>query len=441
MTSKWVKGTRAPVDDEIDVTNIDVDGVLPPSLVGRLVRMAPNPIGPVPDDHQWFAGDGMVHAIDLDGRAASRFVNRWIRTPTVSAKLGERPVVEPGDVDELSNTSAFFLRGRLYGLTEGNPAYRLDDDLRTIGRDGFGDRIDHFTAHPHTDPDTGEVLAIGYAFDNEPTCTLYVFGPDGTLTASRSIELLGPRSIHDFAFTSDHVVVWDLPVELDHEMATAGRPVPFAWNRRGGARVGVLDRHHLQTPVRWFDIDPCWVFHPLNAHQTANGLTIEVCQYDRVADTDRTGPGDTAPPQLWRWTIDELRSEVRRELIDERIQEYPRLDDRYWGRPHRFGVTVELFSTDGAPSIITYDAVAGASASWRSEPGHSLSEAIFVPDSPSAAEGEGWLLAIESNTKASDLVVLDATDVGAGPVARIRLPQRIPDGFHGDWLAATPRSA
>lgn len=436
MASKWVSGTKAPVDTEVDLTRVPVEGIIPPKLAGRLVRMGPNPIGAVRDDYQWFSGDGMVHAIDLADGSANRFVNRWVRTREVSGRLGEPTVVPSGDADELSNTSAFFLWGQLYGLTEGCPPYRLDTDLRTVGREDFGAGIRHFTAHPHTDPATREVLGIGYSFDDDPSCTLYVIGQDGTLTASRKIDLLGPRSVHDFAFTRDHVVLWDLPLELDREMVDGGSRVPFGWNPDGGARVGVLDRHDLASPVRWFGIDPCWAFHPLNAHATEGGVTIDVCQYDRIADADRTGPGDTAPPQLWRWTIDDRRPDVRRDLIDDRIQEFPRIDDRFWGLPHRFGVTVELFSSDGSPSIITHDIVNGSSESWQSKPGRSLSEAVFVADSASSPEGEGWLLAIESDRTSSDLVVLDATAVSAGPVARVHLPQRIPDGFHGDWLAA-----
>jgi carotenoid cleavage dioxygenase len=37
---------------------------------------------------------------------------------------------------------------------------------------------------------------------------------------------------------------------------------------------------------------------------------------------------------------------------------------------------------------------------------------------------------------ATDLVVLDATEVDAGPVARVRMPERVPYGFHGTWVPA-----
>ena len=93
-------------------------------------------------------------------------------------------------------------------------------------------------------------------------------------------------------------------------------------------------------------------------------------------------------------------------------------------------------SSSGAQSLVAHDNRGGETQSWSTEPGRSLSEAIFVPESADASENEGWLLAIDSDTRDSDLVVFDATAVAAGPAGRVRLPQRIPDGFHGDWIPA-----
>jgi carotenoid cleavage dioxygenase len=60
----------------------------------------------------------------------------------------------------------------------------------------------------------------------------------------------------------------------------------------------------------------------------------------------------------------------------------------------------------------------------------------MVPASPGAAEDEGWLLAFvyDAARDGSDLVILDAADVTAKPVASVPLPQRVPFGFHGSWL-------
>ena len=95
-------------------------------------------------------------------------------------------------------------------------------------------------------------------------------------------------------------------------------------------------------------------------------------------------------------------------------------------------------SRSGSTAIVAHDLHAGSSTHWSTHPGHSLSEAVFVPHDDKAREGDGWLLAIDSTADQSDLVILDATSLAAGPLARIRLPQRIPDGFHGDWIPGAP---
>ena len=65
-------------------------------------------------------------------------------------------------------------------------------------------------------------------------------------------------------------------------------------------------------------------------------------------------------------------------------------------------------------------------------------EPIFVPKSESAREGEGFLLAnvYDGNRKASHLVILDAENVTAGPLATAYLGHRVPFGFHGNWCPA-----
>ena len=435
--SKWTRGTRAPVTSELDVTDMIVDGTIP-DLSGRLVRLGPNPIGPVPDDHHWFAGSGMAHAIDLDRGHPTRYQNRWVRTPEVSERLGEPAAVGHSEHHELANTTAMVVAGELLAMTETCPPFALGRDLETIRRVDFGAGVEHFTAHPHVDPVTGDTFGVGYQLNEEPSCMLHRIGPDGRQRSAHTIELLSSRSVHDFAFTERWIVIWDLPLDV-----TASPSGSFAarWNNDGGARVGVIDRASLagdavDAAPTWFEIDPCWVFHPVNAYDTPTGVVIDVCQFDKVFAHDVTGPGDPYPPQLWRWELDLGGTAVTRTLIDERVQEFPRIDQRRWSSRHRYGYTTELMSGNGAPSILAHDLEAGTADSWTSEVGHSLSEAIFVPDTHDSDENEGWLLAVDSTAEWSDLVVLDATSVSDGPVGRVRLPQRIPDGFHGDWIPA-----
>lgn len=36
----------------------------------------------------------------------------------------------------------------------------------------------------------------------------------------------------------------------------------------------------------------------------------------------------------------------------------------------------------------------------------------------------------------TETIILDAKDITRGPIARVKIPQRIPMGFHGTWANA-----
>ena len=64
-------------------------------------------------------------------------------------------------------------------------------------------------------------------------------------------------------------------------------------------------------------------------------------------------------------------------------------------------------------------------------------EPVFVPKSSDTAETDGWVLALRYDRALdrSDLVVLDANQFGADPVAVVQLLRRVPVGSHGSWVA------
>ena len=67
-------------------------------------------------------------------------------------------------------------------------------------------------------------------------------------------------------------------------------------------------------------------------------------------------------------------------------------------------------------------------------------ESVFAPRPASAggtgAEDDGWLLSYvyDQATEKSEVLILDASTMSDQPVARILLPNRVPMGFHGNWV-------
>jgi carotenoid cleavage dioxygenase-like enzyme len=426
-------GNFAPVPDEITATDLPVTGVIPPALSGWYLRNGPNPRAGA--SAHWFLGDGMVHGVRLDHGRAAWYRNRWVRTRVLTDDA--RLYGPDGTLDltaAQANTNVVRHGGRLLALVESALPYEITCDLDTVGPYDFGGRLHTpMTAHPKTCPNTGELHFFGYGGLQPPYLTYHRADADGRLLLSRPIDVPAHTMMHDFALTAAHVVFLDLPVLFDLHAARGGG-MPYRWSQTYPARLGVLHRDNPHGVVRWFDLNPSYVFHTVNAHDDGDRIVLHVIRHPHAFRPDAT----PATPSLWRWTINPATTTVREEQLDDRSTEFPRIDERLTGLPARHGYTVTAEVPNHATAcaaVIRYDLHTGAATSHRLPAGHTPGEAVFVPahDTP---DGSGWLLTFVYDTThdASDLTILDTRDLTAAPLARIHLPRRIPYGFHGTWI-------
>jgi carotenoid cleavage dioxygenase len=269
----------------------------------------------------------------------------------------------------------------------------------------------------------------------------------GELVQSEKIDVGGPTMMHDFAITENYVVFMDLPVVFDlekamssmsGEKASAGDGMPYAWSDDYPARLGVLPRNQPGAAVRWFGIDPCYLFHAYNAFERDGSIVLDVCRYDDLW-RERTDKFSTPKPH--RFSIDLGTGHVTETPLFDGLAEFPRIDDRLCGLPARYGYAVR---TDALPTentapraVVKHDLDRGIETAWEVPAGGVPGEAVFVPAGPAAGEDEGWLLfyMYDANRDGSDLIILDAGNPASGPVARVQLPQRVPFGFHGNFFS------
>lgn len=447
----YLAGHLAPVPDEIDAFDLPVTGALPPELTGRYFRNGPNPL-PGEDRGHWFSGHGMIHGVRIAGGRARWYRNRWVRTRLLDRARqghpGRRSMARDLAVNP-ANTHVIEHAGRLLALCEGGVPYALTPELDTAGPCDFAGRLTTaMTAHPKQDPVTGRLHFFGYGVV-PPYLTYHRLAADGSLEHSSTVDVPGPTMMHDFAVTERHVVWLDLPVTFHRELA--GKGMPFQWDDGYGARLGVMG--HDGGPVRWFDVEPCYVFHVGNAREDAAGqIVLDVVRYDRDAwdavwpqlggDTPSgpgTGPAALAASagvsRLYRWTLDPDTGTVREEPLDDREVEFPTVHDGHVGRDNRY-----LYAVSEQPSsaaIVKYDVAAGTASAHGLGAERVAGEAVFVPATGARREDDGWLLSIvtDRDGTASDLLVLDASDLSGPPVAAVHLPRGVPAGFHGSWIA------
>jgi len=336
----------------------------------------------------------------------------------------------------VANTNIVGHAGRLFALVESSWPTKMTRELDTIGPCDFGGRLTtSMTAHPKLDPVSGELHFFGYRF-LPPFLTYHRLDAAGTLVQSEVIDVPGPTMIHDFAITERHVIFMDLPIVFNLERAMSRQGFPYEWSDDYGARLGVMPHGGGSRDVRWFEIAPCYVFHPLNAFEDGHRIVVDVARYD---DLWRGGPDTFAPAFLHRWSIDLAAGAVGEQRLDDRPIEFPRVDDRRVGRRHRYGYAVINVANVGEQSmqLVKYDLTTGAGTAHDFGSGCMPGEGVFVPAGDRAGEDEGYVLLYVYDTArdASDLVILDAAHFAAPPVATVHLPQRVPFGFHGNWIA------
>jgi len=449
-TNPYLSGNLAPIDTEHTAVDLEVTGELPEELDGRYVRNGPNPLGEVdPATYHWFTGDGMVHGVALRGGRAEWYRNRWVRSTKVSEALGEPPAPGERHAFDSPNTNVIGHAGRTFAIVEaGGRPVELTEELETVCHSDFDGTLPYgFTAHPKRDPETGELFAVNYFWGRPDLLEYMVVGADGRVRRRVDVPVPGNPMVHDCSLTERFVALYDLPVTFSLEAVMGGAPFPYVWDEAYGARVGLMPREGEAADVRWFEVQPCYVFHPLNAHDvigadgTVESVVLDVVRHPRMFDHDRRGPNE-GPPTLWRWTLDLSTGRTSEEQLDDLPLEFPRVDERRVGRAHRYGwATVQGDGDLGLTQpggLVRYDTTTGARELVDLGAGREGGEFVFVPRSDDAAEDDGWYLTMVYDRAAdrSELLVLDASAPGGGPVARVHLPTRVPAGFHGNWVAS-----
>ncbi|MBB5708301.1 carotenoid oxygenase family protein [Sphingopyxis panaciterrulae] len=443
----YLTGIHKPMEEELTLEALAVDGEIPAALSGRYLRNGPNPaLPPDPASYHWFTGAGMVHGIRIEGGRAHWYRNRWVRGAEACAKLGEPVPPGPRAAEgfDAPNTNVVGLAGRTFAIVEagGKPA-ELSDTLGTIAHNPFdGTLAGPYTAHPHHDPFANETHAITYQGDRPNMVWHVVLDADAHVIREEAVAVADGPSIHDCAITRNYALVFDLPVTFSMKSLLAGYRFPYAWNEAHPARVGLLPRAGAGSEILWVPVDPCYVFHPANAFETADGkVIVDVVAHDTMFAESKRGP-DSPRSRMERWTIDPTADTTTRTVIHDHNQEFPRYDERRTTRSYRYIYSVAL--PDGAGELaiadtrlFRHDLENGTTETRDFGPGRHPGEFVFVPRSPEGAEGDGWLvgLVVNMNDETTDLVILNADDFMGPPQAVVHLPHRVPPGFHGNWVA------
>ncbi len=453
----YLGGPFAPTHDELELHDLPVEGKLPDDLDGVYVRNGPNPQHEPRGRYHWFDGDGMVHAVHFaDGRASYR--NRWVRTdgfereraagePLWSGIIEPFSQNPPGEPEkDTANTDLLLHNDRLLALwyRAGRP-YALDPlTLETLGPEDFGGTLRcEVSAHAKVDERTGELCFFDYGV-KPPYMRYGVAGPDGAVRHFVGIDLPGPRLPHDMAITERHSILMDLPLFADPAAARAGR-FKLHFDRSTPARFGVIPRYGAAEEIRWFEVSPCFIYHSVNAWEEGDEVVLDVCrvkQPEPRADLD--GPLAQMLSYLrldacmHRYRFDLRTGRATEEQLDDDNSEFPSINQGRVGQRTRYAYNMHI-SNDSTllfDGLIKYDVERGSAETYWFGDGRWGSEAPLAPRPGATEEDDGYLVSYvyDEREQRSDVEVLDARDPVAGPLATVRLPVRVPLGFHATWV-------
>ena len=466
----WTRGYRSQLK-EFAYWIDDVEGEIPAALEGTIFRNGPGltDINGYRLKHP-FDGDGMINAIAFkDGKAFYR--NKFVRTEGYLAEQksgkpeyrGVFGTQKPGGwlanafdlrLKNIANTHVVYWGGKLLALWEAAEPHRLDPQtLETMGidyLDGLLKEGDAFAAHPKFDPDcegTARMVNFGVKTGLSSTISLYEFTPDGALAHQHKHSVPGFAFLHDFAITPNYCIFVQNPVSFN--------PLPFVAGFKGAAeciqfnskqptKIVLIPRNGVDE-VRFFETDPCFVFHHANAFEQDGKIVLDSVCYDSFPTIDdaedySTVDFDHVPAsQLWRLTVDLTTENVEVEKIIERPCEFPAMHPAQVGREYRY---LYMGTTDGkvknAPlqALIKRDMKTGEEQLWSAAPRGFGGEPVFAARPGGEAEDDGWVLLWIYNAAGdrTELAIFDAQDITPGPIATLKLKHHVPYGLHGSFV-------
>ena len=463
-----LSGNNAPVHDELVLDNLPVIGELPADLNGLYVRNGPNPYYPPGWRYHAYDGDGMLHAMRFD-RGQVSYRNRWVQTGALGDEMAAGQALWTGlkeaprcdtpnePLKNTSNTDVKFHAGRLITMwyRSGLP-YAVDPyTLAPLGPADFGGAVKCISAHSRPDEHTGELIFFDH--DSKPPYMRYgVIGADRQLKHQIEIALPGPRLPHDMAVTEHYSILHDFPLLLDDEALAAGR-YKLRFHPDMPTRFAVLPRHGRIDQIRWFEAKPAYMLHVVNAWEESGPAGDEIVMVGtpyRLHETDdgridarrleRTIHHRQRDFVLYQWRFNLRTGRTTEGLIDDVLNaEFPVINQAYQGRPSQH--SYHIVFPPGGREEVRFTGLAkvnhrsGAWQAWSEGPQAFYNEPGFAPRDGATAEDDGYLVTIAWNPAAqrSEVQVFDAsgTNFARGPVCRVPLPRRVPNGFHATFVS------
>ena len=464
-----LRGAFEPVSDELFVRDLEVIGEVPKDLNGAYFRNGPNRRYAAPGRYHWYDGDGMLHAAYFDhGRVSYR--NSWVRTAPLVEEMAagralwkglrESPRADRPEmpVKNTSNTDVKFHNGKLVTMWYlAGGMYHVDPlTLETLGPVNFkGAPALRASAHSKVDERTGEFLYFDY-YKEAPHMHFGAVSADGVHTTKIPVALPGPRLPHDMAFTEHYAILHDFPLTYDMNALQTGRH-KLKFHADWPSRFAIVPRNGTADQIRWFEAAPAYMLHVINAWEEGPDDERTVVMLGTPFRLPRDLAGNIESDKFARawstmqhrdyltyeWRFNLKTGKTAERIIDDTFCcEFPMINSRYQGYKSRYAYAINMvrgsLNQPRFAGLAKYDFETGVIQAYSEGRDFFYNEAPFAPADNPQSEDHGYVVSFVWNArdKRSELQVFDARNFGSGPIARVLLPQRVPNGFHATWVTA-----
>lgn len=465
----YLNGAWAPVFEEWIDDDCPVTGEIPRDLDGVYLRNGENPVHEPLGKYHPFDGDGMLCAMRFhNGRASFR--NRFIRTRGFTSEQqagralwsgiaevppkSERPGWgAQGYLKDSSSTDVCVHGGRaLTSFYQCGELYSTDPvTLDQYGAVGWGGEFprEGVSAHGLPDRATGELLWFNYSRE-APFMRCGTVSESGDPLEAIDVPLPGPRLPHAMQFTERFYILNDFPLFWDAELLK--RNIFAARLHDLPSRFALVPRHGRAEPIRWFEASPTYVLHWTNAREEGDEVILDGYRQQNPMPPPLAGAPKkwaqmmayldlgSMKPQLWRWRLNLRTGATREEMLDDALCEFGAINPRAHNRANRY-----VYSMTGEPGwflfdgLLKHDLSSKRRETVRFGAGVFGSETLFVQRAGTMGEDDGWLVTYvtDMNRNVSECWVYAAQNLSVGPIAKVRLPLRIPSGTHACWASAS----
>ncbi|XP_076959741.1 carotenoid 9,10(9',10')-cleavage dioxygenase 1-like [Bidens hawaiensis] len=487
----------------------DVQGTIPSYFPeGVYIRNGPNPLfGGFKStksvfgrsSHIWVEGEGMLHALYFkkgrDGEWTVSYNNKHVETETLKMEKqrntpsflpaieGDSPAILSayllnfmrfGTVNKhLSNTSIFEHSGKFYAAAENHLPQEIDiRTLNTLGSwDVNGSWKRPFTAHPKKAPGSGELVMMGVDA-TKPFFEIGIISDDGrTLVHKADLKFKRCSLCHDIGITMRYNVILDFPLTIDIQKLANGGPL-IKYEKSGYARIGVMPRYGDADSVRWFQVEPCCVFHIINTFEDGDEVVLWAF---RARDSIIPGPDlglnkfewfssrfknecdtnfdsdESFFSQAYEWRLNMKTGEVKERFLTGKSHsmDFPMINENFTGLKNKYGYaqTVDLDASSYS-AMPKYGGLAKlylgdtkqqdyVKTEYHKLPNNTFcTGATFVAKPGGTEEDDGWVIMFvhDEQLNISRVIIVDAKNFTREPVAVITLPSRVPYGFHGAFM-------